>query len=175
MALLFQGAANSGSCFSTQFDGFHFSMQTELVVMRMGYAEAKWLGSFSHITFVADSQPTFLGLQRFGGGPSLALEALEAVRTLEGLTHEFRLWWTLNHIGLLENDLVDEAAKVAAQGLAPVDVCKVPLCKAALKIQLAGLPLSGTFPSLARICNRSCHTSYVMCSGRGSYLCTRCH
>ena len=37
---------------------------------------------------------------------------------------------------ILENDLVDEAAKVAAHGLAPMYVCEVPLCKAALKTQM---------------------------------------
>ena len=68
----------------------------------------------------------------------MAVEVREAVRTLEGSTAELRLWWTPSHAGLRENDLVDETAKAAAQGLASVEVCDVPLCKAALKTQIAG-------------------------------------
>ena len=83
------------------------------------------------------SQPTLLGLQWFGRGSSLGVEAWEVVRTLEGRTDEFRFWWTPSHAKLLENDLVDEATKAAAQDLASVDVCEVPLCKAALKTQVA--------------------------------------
>ena len=99
---------------------------------------AQRLGSFSCITLVSDSQPAFLGLRRFGGGSSLAVDAREAVRTLERSTDELWLWWTPSHVGLHENDLVDEAAKATAQGLASVDVYDVPLCKAALKSQIAG-------------------------------------
>ena len=33
VAILFQGAAQDGSCFSTHFDGFHSSTQTELVAI----------------------------------------------------------------------------------------------------------------------------------------------
>ena len=55
-AILFQGAAQDGSCFSTRFDGFHSSTQTELVAIRLGCEEARWLGSFSRITLVSDSQ-----------------------------------------------------------------------------------------------------------------------
>ena len=68
----------------------------------------------------------------------MAFEAREAVCSLEGHTDEFQLWWTPSHAVLLENDLVDEAAKVATQDLAFVDLCEVPLCKAALKTQVAG-------------------------------------
>ena len=57
---------------------------------------------------------------------------------MEGHTDEFRIWWTLSHARLLENDLIDEAAKAAAQDQAYVDVCEVPLCKAALKTQIVG-------------------------------------
>ena len=137
-ALLFRGAAQEGSCSSTRFEGFHSSTQAELVAIRLGCVAARQLGSFSRITLVSDSQPALLGLRRFGGGSSLAVEAREAVRTLEGSAAELRLWWTPSHAGLRENDLVDEAAKAAAQGLASVEVCNVPLCKAALKTQIAG-------------------------------------
>ena len=137
-ALLFQGAAQDSSCSSTRFDGCHSSTQTELVAIRLGCVAAQRLGSFSHISLVSDSQPALLGLRRFGRGSSLAVEAREAVRTLERSTNELRLWWTPSHTGLHENDLVDEAAKAAAQGLASVDVCEIPLCKAALKTQIAG-------------------------------------
>ena len=44
----------------------------------------------------------------------MVVVAREAVRTLEGVTDEFRLWWTPSHAGLLENDLMDEAAKAVA-------------------------------------------------------------
>ena len=108
------------------------------MAIRLGYEEARRFGSFSRTTIVSDSQPTLLGLRRFWGGPSLAVEAWEAVRTLEGHTDEFRLWWTLSHAGLLENDLIDEAAKAATQDRASVDVSEVPLCKVALKTQIVG-------------------------------------
>ena len=137
-AILFQGAGQDGSCFSTRFDGFHSSTQTELVAIRLGCDEARRLGSFSRITIVSDSQPALLGLRRFGRGPSLTVAAREAVRTLEGHTTEFRIWWTPSHAGLLENDLVDAAAKAAAQDRASAAGCEVPLCKAALKTQIAG-------------------------------------
>ena len=66
------------------------------------------------------------------------MEAREAVRTLERFTDELQLWWTPSHARIHENDLVDEAAKAATQGLASVDVCEVPLCEAALKTQIVG-------------------------------------
>ena len=116
--LLFQGAAQDGSCSSTRFDGFHSSTKTELVAIRLGCVVAQRLGSFSHITLVSDSQPALLGLRRFGGGSSLAVEAWEAVRTLERSTDELRLWWTPSHTGLHENDLIDEAAKATAASTA---------------------------------------------------------
>ena len=108
------------------------------MAIQLGCEEAQWLGSFSHITLVFDSQPALLGLRRFGRGSSLAVAAREAVHTLEGCTDELRIWWTPSHAGLLENDLVDEAAKAAAHNRASVDMCEVPLCKAALKMQIAG-------------------------------------
>ena len=108
------------------------------MAIRLGSEEARRLGPFSHISIVSDSQPALLGLRQFGRASSLAIEAWEVVQTLEGHTDEFWLWWTPSHVGLLENDLVDEAAKSAAQDRASVDVCEVPLCKAALKAQIAG-------------------------------------
>ena len=137
-AILFPGAARDGSCFSTHFDGSHSSTQTELVAIRLGCEEAQRLGRFSRITLVSDSQPALLGLRRFGRGSSLAVAAREAVHTLEGCTDELRIWWTPSHAGLLENDLVDAAAKAAAHDRASMAMCEVPLCKAALKTQIAG-------------------------------------
>ena len=136
-AILFPGAARDGSCFSTRFDGSHSSTQTELVAIRLGCEEAQRLGRFSRITLVSDSQPALLGLRQFGRGSSLAIEARAAVRTLEGCTDELCLWWTPSHAGLPENDLVDEAAKAAARDLTSAAVCNIPLCKAALKTQIA--------------------------------------
>ena len=89
-------------------------------------------------SLVSNSQPALLGLRRFGRGSSLALETREVVRTFEGYTDEFWVWWTLSHAGLLEIDLVDEAAKATAHGIAPGDVCEFLLCKAALNTQIAG-------------------------------------
>ena len=106
------------------------------MAIRLGCEEARWLGSFSGITLVSDSQPTLLGLRQFGRGSSLVVKAPEVVYTLAGITDEFRLWWTSSHTGLLENDLVDEAAKAATQWRASVDVREVLLCKTALKTQI---------------------------------------
>ena len=89
--ILFQGTARTGSCLSTCFDGFHSRTQTKLVAIRLGCNEPQRFGSFSRITLVSDSQPTLLGLRRFGRGSSLAVAAREAVRTLQGYIDEFRL------------------------------------------------------------------------------------
>ena len=75
---------------------------------------------------------------------------------------------------------MDEAVKVAAQGLALVDACKVPLCKAALKTQLArhylaSATISGTSLRPAGISNSLCHTLHMMCNGRKVSFSLRCH
>ena len=158
-ALLFQGPTSVGSCISLQFEGLHSSTQAELIAIRLGCTEALRLGPFSSITLVSDSQPALLGLRRSGGGPSLLIEAREAIRALATSTADLRIWWMPSHVGLLENDLVDAAAKAAARGASTLGSIEAPLCKTSLKTQL-------TTHYLARATTQWCLSD----TGRGLYM-----
>lgn len=88
-------------------------------------------GSFSHVTLFSDSHSALLGLWRFGWGSSLISEISESVCALTALNDEFRIWWTPSHVGLLENELVDAAAKAASREWPPLvqlmSLCARPL------------------------------------------------
>ena len=44
------------------------------------------------------------------------MAARQAIKTLEYFIETLRIWWTPSHVGLMENDLADEAAKAVAEG-----------------------------------------------------------
>ena len=68
----------------------------------------------SRVTIVSDSLTALHAVLRRQGGSTLAVAARRALHTLCSHIPALRLWWTPSHVGLLENEMVDQVAKEAA-------------------------------------------------------------
>lgn len=133
-AVFYTGASMSGTSRAVAFVGHHSSTQSELVALGLGSHLAPSLGRFQRVSFVSDSQPALLAIQRPTASYELAMSTRVALRALHAQVGEVRLLWTPSHVGAAENDCADEAAKRAAQGLDIVPhISGVPTCRTSVR------------------------------------------
>ena len=133
-AVCFVGSSLTPFTFSVHFMGLHSSTQAELVALRLGCRHVPDLGTFQRVTFVTDSQAALLSLRHSRRCLALTAEVQSALRELSSSGLEIRLWWTPGHSSLMENDLVDAAAKAAAHGPSTEALLEaVPSCHSCLR------------------------------------------
>ena len=113
--ILFYGTNTVGQPSAVHFEGLHSSTQAELVALRLGCDRAVACPVPSRVTIVSDSLTALRAVLRRQGGSTLAVAARRALHTLCSHVPALRLWWTPSHVGLLENEMVDQVAKEAAQ------------------------------------------------------------
>ena len=124
----YRGTSPSGVSRAVAFTGHHSSTQAELVALGLGCYLASSIGR-RPVTFVSDSQPALLAVQRPVGGSELAMSVRIALQNLSTEMESVRLVWVPSHVGVIKNEQADIVAGRVAQGQDVVPhISSVPTC-----------------------------------------------